>query len=194
MAFKVVFNLLNTLMENTLNSGRMDTAMAETFLDEQIRDYEQRLQQSEERLATFKKKNVGFLPDERGGYYDRLRQQQALIDTTKADLSLTKQRYREISQQLSRERPMLSTITTSSQTAATLQNYQQQLNELLAQFTEEHPDVKAMRARIADLQDGSEDNSVAVVSWHQSIWDPTRFTRTSRSRKDVPASRWELSR
>ena len=105
MAFKVVFNLLNTLIENTLNSGRMDTAMAEEFLNEQIRDYEQRLIQGEERLAEFKKKNVGFMPDEKGGYYARLRGQQASIDATSSSLRLAKQRYREISQQLSGEKP-----------------------------------------------------------------------------------------
>ena len=72
-AFKVVFNLLNSLIENTLNSGRLDTARAEEFLNEQIQDYEQRLIKSEERLAEFQKKNVGFMPDEKGGYYARLR-------------------------------------------------------------------------------------------------------------------------
>ena len=39
--------------------------------DEQIRDYEDRLSDAEDRLAEFKKKNVGFMPDERGGYYAR---------------------------------------------------------------------------------------------------------------------------
>ena len=164
MAFKVVFNLLNSLIENTLNSGRMDSAMAEDFLNEQIRDYEQRLLQGEERLAAFKKKNVGFMPDERGGYYARLRQQQELIDTTSSELRLAKQRYGAITQQLAGEKPTLSTTTYSSGTSSILQNHQQQLDELLAKFTEEHPDVKAMRARIADLQESGRGNSAGVVS------------------------------
>ncbi|MDH5515433.1 MAG: hypothetical protein OEY45_09760 [Gammaproteobacteria bacterium] len=164
MAFKVVFNLLNSLIENTLNSGRMDSAMAEDFLNEQIRDYEQRLLQGEERLATFKKKNVGFMPDERGGYYARLQQQQELIDTTNSELRLAKQRYNAITQQLAGEKPVLTTTTSSSGTSSILQNHQQQLDELLAQFTEEHPDVKAMRARIADLQESGRGNSAGVAS------------------------------
>ena len=151
MAFKVVFNLLNALIENTLNSGRIDTAMAEEFLDEQILDYEQRLRKGEERLAEFKKQNVGFMPDEKGGYYARLSAQQGAIDVTKSALRLAKQRYREISQQLTGEKPVLGTNTA---TATKLRTYQQQLNDLLLQFTEEHPDVKAMRARIAEVQKG----------------------------------------
>lgn len=153
MSFKVVFNLLNTLVENTLNSSRMDTAMAEDFLNEQIRDYEQRLIQGEERLAEFKKKNVGFMPDETGGYYARLRAQQASIDATTSALRLAKQRYREISQQLSGEKPVLSTNTAA---ATKLRTYQQSLNDMLVNLTEEHPDVKSMRARIADVQKSTE--------------------------------------
>ncbi len=151
-SFKVVFNLLNSLIENTLNSGRMDTAMAEEFLDEQIQDYEQRLVQSEERLAAFKKTNVGFMPDEKGGYYARLRGQQAAIDATKSALRLAKQRYREIKLQLSGEKPVLSASSYTTANAAQLRTLQQQLDSLLVQFTEEHPDVKSMRARIADLR------------------------------------------
>ena len=152
MAFKVVFNLLNTLVENTLNSGRMDTAMAEKFLDEQIHDYEQRLIQGEERLAEFKKMNVGFMPDEKGGFYARLRGLQADIDATTSALRLAKQRYREISQQLTGEKPVLKSNTAD---ATRLRDYQQQLNDLLVKFTDEHPDVRAMRARIADVQNGA---------------------------------------
>jgi polysaccharide chain length determinant protein (PEP-CTERM system associated) len=155
-AFKVVFNLLNTLIENTLNSSRLDTVMAEEFLNEQIRDYEQRLILGEERLAAFKKKNIGFMPDERGGYYARLSSQQGLIDSTKSKLRLAKQRYREISAQLLGEKPVLSTSSYTSASALKLRNLRTQLDDLLVQFTEEHPDVRAMRARIADMEENAQ--------------------------------------
>jgi polysaccharide chain length determinant protein (PEP-CTERM system associated) len=151
-AFKVVFNLLNALIENTLNSGRLDTAKAEEFLSEQIRDYEQRLVDAEQRLAAFKKKNVGFMPDEKGGYYARVRAQQAAIDTTKTDLRLAKQRFRDISQQLSGEKPVVST---SSGSFSKLRNLQEQLDNLLGQLTEDHPDVIALRSRIANLKNSA---------------------------------------
>lgn len=151
-AFKVVFNLLNTLIESTLSSSRMDTKMAEEFLNEQIRDYEQRLTQGEQRLAEFKKKNSGFLPDEQGGFYSRLRALQERIDTTRSDLRLAKQKYQALGQQLSGEKPVLSTSSYANSAALQLREYQQELNELLSSFTEAHPDVKAVRAKIADLR------------------------------------------
>ncbi|MEZ5543324.1 MAG: GNVR domain-containing protein [Pseudomonadota bacterium] len=153
-AFKVVFTLLNTLIESTLKSGRMDTVMAEEFLDEQIKDYEKRLEQGEARLAEFKKKNSGFMPNEKGGYYDRLQRQQELIDRTDSALRLAKQRYNDLRQQLSGESPMFQSSQISGAAAAKLRALQEQLNEMLTQYTDEHPNVKALRARIADLEQG----------------------------------------
>ncbi len=155
-SFKVVFNLLNILIENTLNSGRMDKVVASEFLDEQIREYEKRLEQGEQRLAEFKQKNVGFMPNEKGGYYDRLQGQRDMIENTTSALSLAKQRYNELRQQLSGESPMIGSNTFTKATATKLRNYREQLSDMLSKFTEEHPDVKALRARIADLEEGAD--------------------------------------
>ncbi len=74
LAYKVVSTLLNQLIENTLNTDRTGTVMAQDFLDKEIKEYEQRLNASESRLADFKTKNAGFMPDEKGGYYTRYTQ------------------------------------------------------------------------------------------------------------------------
>jgi len=158
-SYAVVSTLLNTLIENTLNAGRTDTVMAEEFLDEQIRDYEKRLAVSEARMAEFKKKNVGFMPDEKGGYFASLRRAQEEIDGTKSALRQAKQRYSELRKQLTGESPTLGSSSYARSTAAKLRSYREQLADLLTQYTEEHPDVQAMRARIADLQASGVDDS-----------------------------------
>lgn len=167
-AFKVVFNLLNALIENTLNSGRLDTAKAEAFLNEQIHDYEQRLSQAEERLAAFKKKNVGFMPDERGGYYARVRSQQAAIDATKTDLRLAKQRLRDIGLQLSGEKPVLSAGSYAGASATKLRKLQGEIESLLVQYTDEHPDVIALRSRIENLKKTAGQSSTGTTSDSQT--------------------------
>jgi len=163
-SYDVVVNLLDTLIENTLTSGRTDTMEAQQFLDEQIRDYEKRLADSESRLAEFKKKNVGFMPDEKGGYFARLRRAQDEIDSTKSSLRQARQRYSELRRQLSGESPMLGTSRYANATAAKLRDYREQLADLLTQFTEEHPDVQAMRAKIANLQTSGMDAASVVGS------------------------------
>ena len=147
MAYKVVSTLLNTLIEDTLSSGRTDTVMAQDFLTEQIIEYEKRLAGSEKRMAEFQKKNVGFMPNEKGGYYARLQRSEEEISGTKSQLRLAKQRHAGLQQQLSGETAVTGGITPES--AAKLREYQERLDDLLMQFTNEHPDVQAMRQRIA---------------------------------------------
>ncbi len=180
-SFKVVFNLLNTLIENTLNSGRLDTEKAEAFLNEQIRDYEQRLIEAEERLANFKKKNVGFMPDERGGYYARVRGQQGTLDAIRSDLRLAKQRLHSISQQLSGEKPMLGGGL-SAGAAAKLSTLEDELENLLIQYTDEHPDVISVRTRIDNLK---RDARAAIAS--QAAGDSTGRTEMNPVYRDLKA-------
>ena len=149
LAYKVVSSLLNTFIEKTLKSDRTDTVMAQEFLDVQIAEYEKRLTADEDRLATFKKDNIGYMPDERGGYYARVRKAQEDIDKTKSSLRLAKQRYAELRKQVSGESPMLGY---SQSSARKLRKYRDQLDDLLSQFTAAHPDVQAMRSKIARLE------------------------------------------
>jgi polysaccharide chain length determinant protein (PEP-CTERM system associated) len=160
LAYKVVSTLLNQLMENTLNSDRTGTAMAQEFLGKEIKDYEQRLNLAESRLADFKTKNAGFMPDEKGGYYARIRKAEEDVERTKSSLALAQQSYSQLRRQLSGQEPILGDARSS---AATLRKYQEQLNELLTQYTEDHPDVQALRARIAEVKARAKDQDDAVV-------------------------------
>ena len=148
MAYQIVNSLLSTLVEDTLKSSRSETKEAEAFLDEQIKDYEQQLTKAEERLADFKKKNIDVMPDEKGGYYARLQSAQQEIEDIRFSIREAQQRSSELRKQLSGEAPLLG----NDQNANTLRRYQEQLADLLTQYTDEHPDVQALRAKIANLK------------------------------------------
>lgn len=160
LAYKVVSTLLNQLMENTLNTDRTGTAMAQEFLDKEIKEYEQRLNTSESRLADFKTKNAGFMPDEKGGYYARIRKAEEDVERTKSSLALAQQSYSQLRRQLSGQEPVLGDARSS---AATLRKYQEQLSDLLTQYTEDHPDVQALRARIAEVKARAKDQDDSAV-------------------------------
>jgi polysaccharide chain length determinant protein (PEP-CTERM system associated) len=154
LAYQVVSKLLNIMIEGTFSSSRMDTITAQKFLDTQIAEYERRLTQAEHELAEFKKENVGYMPDEKGGYYARLQRAQDALENTRSALRLAERRFAELSKQLKGEKPLLD--------ESQLRQYQQQLGVLLNQFTEEHPDVQAIRSAIADMRanKGSANDSV----------------------------------
>jgi uncharacterized protein involved in exopolysaccharide biosynthesis len=71
-ALKVVEILQTHLIENTLGGKRQGSENAQKFLGSQIQELEQRLRTAEDRLAEFKKNNVGLMPTEQGGYFQRL--------------------------------------------------------------------------------------------------------------------------
>lgn len=148
LVYQVVSNLLNTMIEDTLNSTRTDTASAQKFIDQQIAGYEQRLSISEQKLAEFKKANVGYMPDEKGNYYTRLQDAQRSVEKTRSELNLASQRLTELQKQLRGESPLLDQSTYINK----LQLYESQLADLMDQYTEKYPDVLALKAKIEDLK------------------------------------------
>src|SRR5262249_31364227 len=68
-AVKVVRTLLDSFVEETLGTGQEDSQQAEQALAAEIKDYERRLVESEDRLKEFKRQNVGMMPNEHGDYY-----------------------------------------------------------------------------------------------------------------------------
>jgi len=154
LVYQVVSVLLNSMIENTLSSSRTDTETVQKFLNQQIASYEERLTLAEQELARFKKANVGFMPDEKGGYYVRLKSAQAGIENTRSAIRVAQRRYSELNKQLRGEKPLLDDSSVGSASAATLRKYQEQLKLLLGQYTEQHPDVDELRSMIADLRAG----------------------------------------
>ena len=155
-AYRVVAKLAEVLVESSLNSERRDVASAEKFLDVQIADYDKRLTLAEQRLADFKKKNIGLMPDERGGYYNVMQSALANIENTRTALQLAKRRQAELSKQLSGESPLVSSAAYGGpgSLASRLRNYEDQLAVLLNRYTDKYPDVQELETRIAALKAG----------------------------------------
>jgi polysaccharide chain length determinant protein (PEP-CTERM system associated) len=151
-AYQVVSNLLNTMIEGTLNSTRTDTASAQKFLTSQIALYEERLSEAEQKLADFKKENVGYMSNERGSFYVRLQRAEDSVEETASALRQAERRYSELAKQLKGESPILGTDGYQSENAKKIKIYQDRLDLLLNQYTDKHPDVRALKAIIEELK------------------------------------------
>lgn len=160
----VVKSLLNAFVEDTLGDKRSGQLSAQRFLREQIADYEQRLSAAEQRLADFKKKNVGMMPDQRGDYFARLQTEVAGLEQARKDLALAQARKDELTRQLNGEDPFVfgfdselnSNIAPTSKTGgdlnARIQELEKREQDLLLRFTDKHPDVIAVRKTLEDLR------------------------------------------
>jgi polysaccharide chain length determinant protein (PEP-CTERM system associated) len=165
-ALRVVEALLTTFVEQTLGGKREGSEHAQKFLETQIKDYEQRLSAAEDRLAAFKKKNVGLMPSEQGGYFAQLQSETDAAKKAETDLSIALSRRDELSKQLHSDSAILATGTSiqmqmpggrgmssgGGDTLSRIQEAQAKLDELLLKFTDKHPDVIAARATLAELK------------------------------------------
>jgi len=95
-AKRVVQSLMTIFIESTLGEKRKDSSGAQAFLDQQIADYELRLSEAEQRLANFKQRNVGMLPGEAGGYYQRLDMARSQLSTAQLQLRELENRRNEL--------------------------------------------------------------------------------------------------
>ncbi|HSJ49286.1 MAG TPA: XrtA system polysaccharide chain length determinant [Gammaproteobacteria bacterium] len=161
LARRVVQSIITIWVESTLGESRSESQMAQRFIEEQIREYEQRLNLAEQRLADFKRQNVGMMPGSGSDYYARL--QAATADLAQAQLAMQEMQNRRNSLQnqitdfQDQEDTSMSLFSGASGGAPTavdarLQSLQSQLDELLLRFTENHPDVIEMRRLVASLE------------------------------------------
>ena len=171
LAYQVVSKLLNTMIETLMSSGRTDAAAAQEFLDRQITEFEARLSVSEQKLAAFKRANVGFMPDERGGYYSRLQREQTELDDLRSELQLAKRKHSEMLKQLEGESRLLDNSSYDASKLLKLRRYREQLEILLSQYTEQHPDVQALRANIRDLlaSENAEGNEIVDIGTGDTV-------------------------
>ena len=164
-SLRVVENLLNTFVEETLGGKRRGSESAQKFLETQIRDYEQRLRAAEDRLATFKKANVGLLPSEGGGYFAQLQSELDAVQKTRTELSIAESRRDELQKQLHGDTAVAAagtspaviaggagTSSAGGDTLARIQQAQARVDELLLKFTDKYPDVIAARAELDELK------------------------------------------
>ena len=161
LARRVVQSIITIWVESTLGESRSDTQSAQRFIEEQIREYEQRLNLAEQRLADFKRQNVGMMPGSGPDYFARLQSANADLEQARLAQQEMQNRRRSLQNQLADLQDMedtsMSLFSASSSGGVTsvdgrLQSLRAQMDELLLRFTENHPDVIEMRRLIASLE------------------------------------------
>lgn len=173
LALRVVDVLLNSFVEDTIGSDRSGTASAQRFLREQLDEYGRRLAEAENRLAQFKKDNVGMVPGEEGGYFERLTTEIQQVRRLQSELAVASSRRAELQRQLRGEAPFVPPGETAvggrssaeggpQDTASRIQEAQARLDDLLLRFTDRHPDVVATRETLEQLRQRQQEEIQAL--------------------------------
>ena len=104
---RVVQDLLSLFVESGLGNKRRDSEAARRFIDEQIKGYEQKLAEAENRLKEFKLKNLGFASGTGGDYFTRTRAMSEEAAKVRLELRAAEQARDAYRRELAGEDPVM---------------------------------------------------------------------------------------
>jgi polysaccharide chain length determinant protein (PEP-CTERM system associated) len=157
--------LVERLVKMFVNSGgdgkKKDSEDARNFIEEEIRTYEAKLVEAENKLKDYKLKNFSVTGVSTQDYFARMSTLSDEVNRLRLETSAAEQSRDALKRELSSEAPQLPLEALGPQTAASplvsehearLDTLKKQLDELLRRYTEEHPDVVSTRRTIAQVE------------------------------------------
>lgn len=163
-AKRVVQSLVSIFVESSLGASRKDTATATTFINEQIKSYEAKLEEAEQRLKEFRLRNIELMTadgkDSTARLSDlRMQVERARLELREAENARDAARQQLIGEQKGGNLTTQSLMLESSTNVATpeidarIAEMRRNLDGLMQRYTEQHPDVVALRKMIRDLEE-----------------------------------------
>ncbi|MCY4757352.1 XrtA system polysaccharide chain length determinant [Pelomonas aquatica] len=165
-AKRVVQSLVSIFVESSLGAQRKDTSTATTFLNEQIKNYEAKLEEAETRLKEFRLRNLSTMAGDGKDSAThiselstqleraRLEYREALNarDAAKAQLEAEKTHggAQTTTQSLMQE---ANANVSTPELDARLADLRRNLDALQQRYTDQHPDIISTRKLIKDLEE-----------------------------------------
>ena len=160
-AQRVVQSLASIFVESSLGSKRRDTDSAKQFIEEQIKIYEGKLTEAENRLKEFKLRNLSLKTGDGRDAFSRIGELEQAMNQARLELREAENSREALKRQLSGEAPMLPGEGAASSPTeprvpeidGRLDALKKNLDALLQRYTDQHPDVLGTKRIIADLED-----------------------------------------
>ena len=152
----VVQAFLTIFVEGSFSGKKQDSDNAVQFIDDQIRTYEERLAQAENKLKEFKIRNMGMLPNQGADFASRLIGTNDALNQARLELAEAEQARNAIRRKISgdtsaapgeRALPAMVDPVLEERIAAVNKN----LDSLRTQYTEQHPDIVSNRRLLDQL-------------------------------------------
>ena len=154
---------LSTFIEQSLGESRTGTDSARKFLDEQIRDYDQKLKEAEARVNAFKLKYMGLFPTTGKDFVSGMGIVSDQIKDAKLELRVAEQTRDGIRSQLKEQmegrtaalaaNPEYAPKIAVPELDGRIDALKRQIDESLRNYTEAHPDIVGARRLLARLEE-----------------------------------------
>ena len=161
-AGRVVQSLLSIFVESGLTAKTTDAGQARRFIEEQIKAYEQRLTEAENRVKEFKLQNLDLNSPAGGGDFfsglagltENLRQARQQLQEANRSRDALKQQIADEDSRPPSLLPEGDNVTTVStpELDSRLGVLNKNLDEMLLRYTDNHPDVVNIRRIIKEVE------------------------------------------
>jgi polysaccharide chain length determinant protein (PEP-CTERM system associated) len=166
-AKKVVQSLVSIFVESSLGDKRKDADQAKRFIDDQIKIYEKRLEEAENRLKEFKLRNLNALGPE--DFFSRVGSLTEELNGARLELRAAEQSRDALKRELAGEEPVFLPDESSNASGRApvpeidirIEGLKKQLDELRRRYTDEHPDVLGTKRIIDQLEQERKDELAA---------------------------------
>jgi polysaccharide chain length determinant protein (PEP-CTERM system associated) len=160
-ATRVVQSLLSIFVESGLSPKTQDTGQAQRFIEEQIKHYEQKLSDAENRLKEFKLKNLDLNVSPGRDFFGSMASLTEGLQETRLLLQEAEKSRDALRQQMTDEEERPSTLiadledapaVTTPELDARVAALTKNLDDMLLRYTESHPDVLNARRVIREAE------------------------------------------
>ncbi len=164
-AKRVIQSMVSIFVESGLGTSRKDTDAAKTFLNEQIKTFEAKLEEAEARMKEFRLRNIATQSADGKDAASRLAEANAQLQAAQLQLREAEFARDAAKQQLALERGQGGNVATQSllqestinvstpELDARLNDLRKNLDALMQRYTDQHPDVITTRRLIKDLEE-----------------------------------------
>lgn len=159
-ARRVVESIVDLFMNSSSGDKKRDSNDASRFINDQIKEYESKLMEAENRVKEFKVRNLGVTGPQGQDYFARMSELSDQVNKLRIELSAAEHSREAYRRELAAEEPLLpveapQTIVmphAPTEAEVRLETQKKSLDELLRRYTDLHPDVIAARRLIAQLE------------------------------------------
>lgn len=203
-AKKVIQSLVSIFVESSLGATRKDSDSAKTFLNEQIKSYESKLEEAEQRVKEFRIRNLEMQGPEGKDAASRLGELNGALQQAQLELREAENARDSAKKQLADEKSSGNIVATMSlmqdsspapatpELDARIAQYKSGIDQLLQRFTEQHPEVIHLRKQIKDLEE-QRVKEVAELK-KQALAQAANRPRAPMQNQNVSLAYQELSR
>jgi polysaccharide chain length determinant protein (PEP-CTERM system associated) len=153
-AYKVTQRFADLFMSESLEAKLREGREAHDFIAEQVQQYQAKLVAAEQSLKDFRDSNVDARPGSATDVSVRIGELRRQIEAGRMELMDLRSRESALTGQLGQESATFGVANRQSQFHLRIAELQQELDRLLLDYTDAHPDVSRVRHQIADMRSG----------------------------------------